>query len=77
MELFEKLEGRNDYQSALLGICYFKGLGVKKDYTKARSLFASSAQNDLSRFMLAVMEYYGIEMVANTASATKKFKGIS
>ena len=75
VEMFEKLTSSNSHESSLLGICYFKGLGTKQDYEKALELFQSSSRTDLSKFMLAVMEYYGIVLQKNTASAIKKFKG--
>lgn len=73
--MFEKLESSNSLESALLGICYFKGLGIRQNYARALELFTSSNRVDLSKFMLAVMEYYGIELKKDTASAMKKLKG--
>lgn len=35
-EMFEKLQSYNNMETTLLGMCYFKGLGVEQDYKKAK-----------------------------------------
>lgn len=71
--MFEKLQAVGNQESAsLLGVCYFKGLGVTQDYKKAAELFTDSKKVDLSGFMLAMMEYYGIEIPENKPNAIKK-----
>ena len=65
-EMFERLKEVGISESAsLLGLCYFKGEGVKKSYQKAYELFKSSKNQELSRYMLNVMELYGIHVKKN------------
>lgn len=59
-------------ETTLLGMCYFKGLGVEKDYKKAKELFEKSNKMELSLFMLAIMEYYGIETNRDKVAAINK-----
>jgi TPR repeat protein len=61
-QLFQKL-ANNDHMisKSMLGMCYFKGQGVKMDRKKARELFQSSKNVDLSDYVLAAMDYFGIE----------------
>lgn len=58
----------------MLGLCYFKGEGVTRNYKIAYELFKTSKNLDLSKYMINIMEYFGIHIKKNREAVLRRLR---
>jgi len=58
LALLEQAQANNNIAKYLLGYCYFKGIFVKQDYTKAFSLIKAAADAEYDEAQLILADFY-------------------
>lgn len=76
LKLFEKLSHQGNLDGKIMaGLMYFRGEGTLRDVGKARHLFEQTRKDEVSEYMLIVMDYFEMIGAGTRPRAIRTIRG--